>query len=112
MNIIKNDIGDNQQEELAITADMVKSQCRKLPNLNWKAPGRDGVQGFWLKELRGLHERIAEQLNRKKCSGVKDQLLINKAILKDCKKRHTNLAMAWIDYRKAYDMLPHSWIGE
>ncbi len=26
------------------------------------------------------------------------------------KKR--NLNMAWIDYRKAYDMVPHSWIVE
>ena len=61
LNNIKNDIGDNRQEELAVTADMVTSQCRKLPN--WKVPGKDGVQGVWLKKLRGLHERIAEQLN-------------------------------------------------
>ena len=61
MNNIKNDIGDNQQGGLEITSDMVTSQCRKLPN--WKAPGMDGVQGFWLKKLRGLHGRIAEQLN-------------------------------------------------
>ena len=27
-------------------------------------------------------------------------------------KRHTNLGMAWIDYKKAYDMVPHSWISE
>lgn len=52
---------DNQQGELEITSDMVTSQFRKLPN--WKAPGKDGVQGFWLKKLRGLHGRIAEQLN-------------------------------------------------
>ena len=26
------------------------------------------------------------------------------------KKRH--LSMAWIDYRKAYDMLPHAWLLE
>ena len=32
--------------------------------------------------------------------------------MKDCKKRHTNLGMAWIDYRKAYGMIPHSWILE
>ena len=44
--------------------------------------------------------------------GTKDQLLIDKAILKDYKRRHTNLAMAWIDYRKAYDMVPHNWIRE
>ena len=33
-------------------------------------------------------------------------------VLRDCKKRHTNLAMAWIDYKKAYNMVPHSWIIE
>ena len=33
-------------------------------------------------------------------------------VLRKCKRRRTNLAMAWIDYRKAYDMVPHSWILE
>ena len=49
---------------------------------------------------------------RRKSRGTKDQLLIDKTILKDCRKRHTNLAMAWIDYKKAYDFVPHSWISE
>ena len=31
-------------------------------------------------------------------------------IMKDCKRRLTSLAFVWIDYRKAYDMVPHSWI--
>ena len=31
-------------------------------------------------------------------------------VLNDCKKRHTKLEMAWIDYKKAYDMTAHSWI--
>ena len=44
--------------------------------------------------------------------GTKNQLLIDKTVLKDCKKRHTNLSMAWIDYRKAYDLVPHSWVNE
>ena len=44
--------------------------------------------------------------------GTKDQLLIDKTALNDCKKRHTNLSMAWIDYRKAYDLVPHSWVNE
>ena len=33
-------------------------------------------------------------------------------MLRDCKRRSTNLAMAWIDYRKAHDTTPHSWISE
>ena len=172
----------DQQEALEISEVMVKKQCKKIPN--WKAPGWDGVQGFWIKRLDTMHGRIASQLNeilngtarlpewmtygrtvlcqkdpansiavdnfrpisclplmwklttgiladnmydylererilpeeqkgcRKGRRGTKDQLLIDKAILKDCRKRHTNLAMAWIDYRKAYDMVPHSWIVE
>ena len=47
---------------------------------------------------------------KKRCLGTKDQLLINKSILEDSKKRKRNLSMAWIDYRKAYDSVPHSWI--
>ena len=35
---------------------------------------------------------------RRKSRGTKDQLLIDKTILKDCRKRRTNLAMAWINY--------------
>ena len=44
--------------------------------------------------------------------GTKDQLLIDKTVLKDCTKRHTNLSMAWIHYRKVYDLVPHSWVNE
>ena len=49
---------------------------------------------------------------RRKSRGTKDQLLIDRTILKGCRKRRTNLAMAWMDYRKAYDFVPHSWILE
>ena len=42
--------------------------------------------------------------------GTKHQLLINNSILEDCKRRARNLSMAWIDYKKAYDSVPHSWI--
>ena len=143
--------------DMEITVEMVKKQSRKIPN--WKASGRDGVQGYWIKQLSSLHERIANQLNeiisganrlpewlvygrtvlcqkdvgrgravdnfrpitclplmwklltgmiaeemygflerekilpdkqrgyRKRSRGTKDQLLIDKTVLKDCKKR-------------------------
>jgi len=32
--------------------------------------------------------------------GCKDQLLISKTILQECKRRKKNLSMAWIDYQK------------
>ena len=43
--------------------------------------------------------------------GTKDQLLVNKTILEDCKRRQRNLSMAWIDYKKAFDSVPHTWIN-
>ena len=166
-----------------VTVEMMKNKVRKLPN--WKAPGPDGVQGYWLKILPSLHDRIARQMNdiinsskdtpewltkgrtvlcqkdppqkgnavdnfrplsclllmwklmtgiipdfvygflvesdylpleqkgcKKKSPGAKDQPLIDTAILRDSKKKHRNLAMAWVDYKNAYDMVPHSWIIE
>ena len=161
-------------EKVGISQEMVKMEWKKMPN--WKAPGKDGVQGYWLKNLTSLHPRIAVQLNHildgerpspdwvclkdqakgsaadnyrpipcillmwklmtamlagKMCShlerenvlpseqkgcrkgshGTKDQLLIDKTVLRDCKRRHTNLGMAWIDCKKVYDMVPHSWIS-
>ena len=47
---------------------------------------------------------------RKETRGTKDQLLIDKMVLKNCKRRQANLAMAYVDHKKAYDMVPHSWI--
>jgi hypothetical protein len=40
----------------------------------------------------------------------KDQLLISNAIVEDSKKRKKKLSIAWIDYQKAFDSVPHSWI--
>ena len=165
-----------------MSVEKIRKQCRKTPN--WKAPGRDGVQGYWIKNLSSLHECVSSQTNgilmaeddlpewmthgrtvlcqkdprkgntadnyrpitclplmwklltgviaeemynyleqekilpeeQKGCKrgsrGTKDQLLIDKTVLKNCRKRHTNLSMAWIDYRKAYDLAPHSWVIE
>ena len=47
---------------------------------------------------------------RKKSRGTKDQLLIDKAVCKKARLAHRSLAMAWVDYKKAYDMVPHEWI--
>ena len=42
--------------------------------------------------------------------GCKDQLLINKMILENCARSKRNLSSAWIDYKKVFDSVPHSWI--
>ena len=44
--------------------------------------------------------------------GTNDLLYIDRAVIKEAKSRNKNLAMAWIDYKKAYDMVPHLWIIE
>ena len=44
--------------------------------------------------------------------GPNDLLYIDRAVIKEVKSKNKNLAMAWIDYKKAYDMVPHYWIIE
>ena len=57
----------------------------------------------------------SSQKNRKETEetlGTKDQLLIDKMILGNSRRRKTNLHVAWIDYKKAFHSLPHSWIAK
>ena len=49
---------------------------------------------------------------RKRSRGTNDLLYIDRALIREVKSRKKNLAMAWIDHKKAYDMVPHSWIKE
>ena len=64
----------------------------------------ESIYGF----LEGNMVLLNEQKGyRRKSRGTKDQLLIDKMVLKYC-RRSTNLAMACINYRKANDMIPHS----
>ena len=49
---------------------------------------------------------------RKGSRGTNDLLYIDRAVIEEAKSRNKNLAMAWIDYKKVYDMVPHSWIIE
>ena len=41
--------------------------------------------------------------------GCKDQLLINRMLMENCQMNHRNRSMAWVDYRKALDSVPHGW---
>ena len=58
---LKEEMVKLEQQNVVINEGKVKKQCSKMPN--WKAPGHDGVQGFWIKRLDKMHERIATQLN-------------------------------------------------
>ena len=44
---------------------------------------------------------------RKGSRGTNDLLYIDRAVIKEVKSRNKNLAMPWIDCKKAYDMVPH-----
>ena len=48
---------------------------------------------------------------RKGSRGTNYLFYIDRAVIKEVKPRNKNLAMAYIDYQKAY-MVPHSWIRE
>ena len=174
---VKQEIDVDPQHDVIIDVVKLRKQLNNMPN--WKAPGPDLVQGFWLKNFKSIHNRLAVQLNeclnggsmpdwmtkgrtvlvmkdvlkgnvasnyrpitclplvwklmtgivaeeiysfmdesellpeeqkgcKKDSRGTNDLLFINKMVLKEVKTRKKNLAMAWIDYRKAYDMVPHS----
>ena len=49
---------------------------------------------------------------RKGSRGNNDLLYIDRAVIKEVNSRKKNLAMAWIEYKKAYNMVPHLWIIE
>ena len=158
-----------KQENISLEKNDLLQQLRKTSN--WKAPGKDGIHGFWLKKFDILHDKLLVHLNecvgkedvliqkdqskgnvasnyhpiaclhltwkiftgmlceklynhiesngilpeeqkgcKRRSRGIKDQLIIDKSVIRNCKRRKTNLFMLWIDFRKAYDLVPHSWI--
>ena len=58
-------------------------------------------RGLFPDEQKGCHKGS-------RCTA--ELLYIDQHILNDSKTRRKNQAMAWIDYKKAYDMVPQSWI--
>ena len=76
-------------------------------NLLWKL-----LTGF-------INEKVYDHLNQhkllleeqkgclQKTREMQDQLLIDKVVVRDSRRRNANLDVAWIDFPKAYDMVPH-----
>ena len=52
--------GKPKQEEFSINSGKVQNVLSKIPN--WKAPGPDGVQGFWLKNFKSMHQWLVKYL--------------------------------------------------
>ena len=63
--------------------------------LMWKLMTRTIAESIY--NFLDVNDKLPVQQNecRKKTKGTKDQLLIDKTILCDCRKRHTNLGMRW-----------------
>ena len=80
---------NDEQQDITINLRCVQKQLKKMAK--WKASGPDHVHEYWIKGFTNLHGLIAEQLN--------EQIKLREVI-------------AWIDYKKAFDMIHHSWILE
>lgn len=63
------------------------------------------------KHLEG-HNIMAWEQNggRKGSRGSKEWLIVDTVIGKQAYKNKRNISIAWIDYRKAFDSVPHSWL--
>ena len=46
-----------QQDNQDITTALVKKAAKSMTS--WKSPGKDKIQGYWIKNLSSLHERLA-----------------------------------------------------
>ena len=42
--------------------------------------------------------------------GCLDALLLDAAIAKEARDQKQTLSVAWVDYRKAFDLVPHKWL--
>ena len=62
---MRSEVNVKKQEKIDITTGSLKKILDRMPN--WKSPGQDSVQGFWLKNFSSLHERVRLQL--KECLG-------------------------------------------
>ena len=39
-----------------------------------------------------------------------EQLLLNKVVLSEVKKKRQNIFTVWFDYKKAFDSVPYEWL--
>ena len=53
---LQSEVTVKKQEKIDITTGSLKKILGRMRN--WKSPGPDLVQGFWLKSFSSLHERV------------------------------------------------------
>ena len=47
---------------MEIHVDLLKTTLKSISN--WKAPGHDGINGFWFKKFSSIHGKLALEMNR------------------------------------------------
>ena len=57
---MRSEVNVKKQEKIDITTGSLKKILGRMPN--WKSPGPDLGQGFWLKNFSSLLEMIRSQL--------------------------------------------------
>ena len=108
-----------QQRNYSISIESFRRQLSKTSN--WKSPGPDGVQGYWIKNITSLHCPLVTMLNCCLASGYVPEWLTKGTtvlIMKDTKKGTdvanyrpiTCLSMLWkvftgVLYQEIYDHL-------
>ena len=68
-----------------------------------------GIIGNYMKDHAERND-IWDRSQLGTCSGTVDQLIIDNAILDEVRDQQPNLAVAFYDYQKAYDMVRHNWM--
>ena len=51
-----------------------------------------------------------QKVNASNTYGTADHLIINKMVISNVKLKHRNISTASIDYKKAFEYVPHCWI--
>ena len=55
---------------------------------------------------------LEQRAIRRNRSGCLDALMIDSMVSGEARACSRNISAAWIDYQKAYDRVPHEWLGE
>ena len=88
---LRSEVNVKKRDNIGITTGSLKKILGRMPN--WKSPGPDLVQGFWLKKFSSLHEKVRLQLKEYLDSGfVASWLTRGRTSLLQTDKRRGNVA--------------------